>query len=79
MADSDSHEGECISLDNTFKAAKKAVVLEKTKARTKLLKGGILSVLNEKNEIIGWVRTPFYCGFMTDAELSEILPEPVSS
>jgi hypothetical protein len=56
----DSHGGECISLDNTFKAAKKAVVLEKTKARTKLLKGGILSVLNEKNEIIGWVRTLFF-------------------
>lgn len=49
--------GECISLDNTFKAAKKAVVLEKTKERTKLLKGGVLSILNEKNEIIGWVRT----------------------
>lgn len=77
MADS-HNEGECISLDNTFKAAKKAVVLEKTKERTKLLKGGILSVLNEKNEIIGWVRTLFYCEFVTDTELSEILPEPVS-
>ena len=32
MADSLAYEGECISLDNTFKAAKKAVVLEKTKA-----------------------------------------------
>jgi hypothetical protein len=58
----DSHAGEYISLDNTFKAAKKAVVLEKMKARTKLLKGGILSVLNEKNEIIGWVHTLFFCG-----------------
>lgn len=57
-----SHGGECISLDNTFKAAKKAVVLEKTKERTKLLKGGILSILNEKNEIIGWVRTYLMTG-----------------
>ena len=48
-------EGECLSLDNTFKSAAKATVVDKSKGRTKLLKGGVLSVLNEKNEIISWV------------------------
>ena len=47
--------GECLSLDNTFKSAAKATVIDKSKGRTKLLKGGVLNVLNERNEIISWV------------------------
>ena len=45
----------CIALDNTFQSAKKATVVDKEKTRTKLMKGGILNVLNETGEIIGWV------------------------
>ena len=45
-----------MSLDNTFKSAGKAVVVDKDRNRVKLLKGGILSVINEKSEILAWVR-----------------------
>lgn len=45
-----------LSLDNTFKSAGKAVVVDKDKNRVKLLKGGVLSVINEKSEILAWVR-----------------------
>jgi hypothetical protein len=44
-----------LSLDNTFKSAGKAVVIDKDRNRVKLLKGGILSVINEKSEILAWV------------------------
>ncbi|KAJ7606467.1 hypothetical protein DFH06DRAFT_1348008 [Mycena polygramma] len=44
----------CMNLDNTFKAAGKATVVDESKAHTKLMKGGILSILNERNEIISW-------------------------
>jgi hypothetical protein len=47
--------GRCLSLDNTFKVAKKATVVDHQKARTQVMKGGILSVINEKNEILAWV------------------------
>ncbi|KAJ7753100.1 hypothetical protein DFH07DRAFT_744643, partial [Mycena maculata] len=45
----------CMILDNTFKAADKATVVDNFKARVKLMKGGILSVLNELNLIISWL------------------------
>lgn len=45
-----------LSLDNTFKSAGKAVVVDKDRNRVKLLKGGVLSVINEKSEILAWVR-----------------------
>ena len=44
-----------LSLDNTFKSAGKAVVVDKAKNRVRLLKGGVLSVINEKSEILAWV------------------------
>ncbi|KAJ7027842.1 hypothetical protein C8F04DRAFT_1266630 [Mycena alexandri] len=44
----------CINLDQTFKAAAKASVVDDTKARVKLMKGGILSIVNEINLIISW-------------------------
>lgn len=45
----------CAVLDNTFKIAAKATVVSKDGTHTKLLKGGILSVINEASEIISWV------------------------
>lgn len=77
----------CLSLDNTFKSAGKAVVVEKDKSHTKLMKGGILSTLNESNEILSWVCfsiTPMgcqlkknheqrYCQTQSAAEIREIL------
>ncbi|KAJ7607603.1 hypothetical protein DFH06DRAFT_1486459 [Mycena polygramma] len=44
----------CMNLDNTYKAANKATVIDSSNMRTKAMKGGILSVLNEMNEIISW-------------------------
>jgi len=44
--------GLCLSTDNTFKVAGKAMVVDTLKARTKIMKGGILSFINEFNEII---------------------------
>ncbi|KAG0694993.1 hypothetical protein DFH29DRAFT_880333 [Suillus ampliporus] len=45
----------CGSLDNTFKAASKATLTNKDRQKSKELKGRILSVLNEENQIISWV------------------------
>jgi hypothetical protein len=44
-------------MDNTFRSAKKATVVDKENQHAKPLKGGVLSILNEKSEIVGWVRT----------------------
>jgi hypothetical protein len=64
LASHQSLVGICLSVDNTFKAASKATVADSSKTRTKLMKGGILSVLNECNEIIAWVHQ-FYSGNKT--------------
>lgn len=45
----------CGSLDNTFKAANKATLTNKDGQKTREIKGGILTVLNESNKIIAWV------------------------
>lgn len=44
-----------LSLDNTFKISNKITIKDREKIVTKLLKGGVLSVLNEKNDIVAWV------------------------
>ncbi|KAJ6533328.1 hypothetical protein DFH09DRAFT_1406865 [Mycena vulgaris] len=59
----------CLGADNTFKAAAKATVVDASKTRTKLMKGGILSVLNELNEIVAWR----FCQSASPAEMFEIL------
>ncbi|TFY51908.1 hypothetical protein EVG20_g10784 [Dentipellis fragilis] len=46
--------GEVLSLDHTFRSADKVTVVDASKARLKLLKGGLLSVVNESNKIISW-------------------------
>ncbi|KAA1474099.1 hypothetical protein DENSPDRAFT_852057 [Dentipellis sp. KUC8613] len=46
--------GICLSLDNTFRLSGKATVIYEKTTRLKLMKGGILSVINELNEIISW-------------------------
>ena len=45
----------CGLLNSTFKISNKATVMDKDSQQLKYLKGGILSILNEKNEIIAWV------------------------
>ncbi|KAF8240650.1 hypothetical protein L208DRAFT_1231515, partial [Tricholoma matsutake] len=47
--------GMCLSLDNTFKLAVKVTIVNKDRTHTKVMKGGILSMLNEDNEIMSWV------------------------
>ncbi|KAJ6452711.1 hypothetical protein C8R47DRAFT_1256076 [Mycena vitilis] len=59
----------CLSVDNTFKAAGKATVVNTSKARTRPMKGGILSVLNELNEIVAWR----FCQSASPAEMYEVL------
>ncbi|KAJ6484175.1 hypothetical protein C8R45DRAFT_931628 [Mycena sanguinolenta] len=61
--------GVCLSVDNTFKAAGKATVVDTSKTRTKLMKGGILSVLNEFNEIVAWR----FCQLASPVEMFEVL------
>jgi len=51
-----------VSLDNTYKVASKAMVVDKDGTRMKLLKGGILSLINEINEILAWVSRLSYLG-----------------
>lgn len=79
--------GIILSLDNTFKSAGKASIAERNKARMRVMKGGILSVINEKNEIISWVRLSFtkessentkhrrqrFCQTQANAEIEELL------
>ncbi|KAG1776098.1 hypothetical protein EV702DRAFT_1269133 [Suillus placidus] len=59
----------CASLDNTFKAANKATLTNKDGQKMKEIKGGILTVLNEGNEIISWR----FCQTRTNAEIAELL------
>jgi hypothetical protein len=50
------HLAKCLSLDHTYRAAAKATVTDSSGSATKLMKGGMASVLNEKSDIIAWVR-----------------------
>jgi hypothetical protein len=43
-------------LDNTFRVSGKATIIDNQKTRVKLLKGGVLSFLNEEGDIVAWVR-----------------------
>ena len=47
--------GISISMDHTFKVANKAIVVTPEQKRVKVMKGGLLSVLNEESEILVWV------------------------
>lgn len=49
--------GQTVSMDNTNKIEKKAVIVDKEGARVRLLKGGVLSALNEDSLIATWVST----------------------
>lgn len=71
--------GACLSLDNTFKLAAKATVVDHVDgSHSKLMKGGILSVINESSEILAWVRTfKFLFLNMCSCMGTEILPERV--
>lgn len=40
-----------MSMDNTVKVRSKATVIDKDKTHIVLMKGGVLSILNENNEI----------------------------
>ncbi|EGO24993.1 hypothetical protein SERLADRAFT_438585 [Serpula lacrymans var. lacrymans S7.9] len=61
--------GVCISLDNTFKAAGKATVADKQKTRTKFMRGGMLTAINEDNEILFWR----LCQTQANTEMEELL------
>ncbi|KAJ7161440.1 hypothetical protein C8R43DRAFT_947636 [Mycena crocata] len=61
--------GVCLGADNTFKAAAKATIVDASKTRTKLMKGGILSMLNEVNETVTWR----FCQSASPAEMFEVL------
>ena len=45
-----------LSIDNTFKIAKKATVRHNDKSYTRVLKGRVASFLNDKSKIVAWVR-----------------------
>jgi hypothetical protein len=51
----DTLQGKCISLDNTFHTAGKASVVDKQKTRSKIMKGGLLTAINEISETLSWV------------------------
>jgi hypothetical protein len=50
----------CGSMDSTFRASGKAVLTDANRQKSKELKGGILSVINEENEIVSWVSPAQY-------------------
>ncbi|KAI6009042.1 Septin-domain-containing protein [Pisolithus marmoratus] len=59
----------CGSLDSTFKVSSKASLTDKDCQHSKHLKGGILSVLNEDNQIVSWR----FCQSKSNAEIMEVL------
>ncbi|KAJ7029100.1 hypothetical protein C8F04DRAFT_1188031 [Mycena alexandri] len=68
----------CLGADNTFKVAGKATVVDVSKTRTKLMKGGIASIINNSNEIISWhlIYQPQYqrfCQSASPVEMGEML------
>ncbi|KAJ3477525.1 hypothetical protein NLI96_g10403 [Meripilus lineatus] len=63
-------DGECLSMDACFKAPKRgAVVVDSKGARHRVGKGGILSVINERSEIVAWR----VCQTKKGAEMTELL------
>ncbi|KAJ7182935.1 hypothetical protein C8R43DRAFT_968527 [Mycena crocata] len=58
-----------MGLDNTFKVASKATIVENDKSHKNLMKGGVLSVLNELNDIISWR----FCQSESPSEIFEVL------
>ncbi|KAF8959245.1 hypothetical protein BDZ97DRAFT_1667389 [Flammula alnicola] len=67
-----------ISLDNTFKSAGKATIIDKDGYRQNPLKGGILSAINEEGEGLSWVGQVNYsmyrfCVSPSPAETRELL------
>ncbi|GBE83061.1 hypothetical protein SCP_0501070 [Sparassis crispa] len=59
----------CISMDHTFRVAGKASVVDGKRNHLKMMKGGVLSVINENNEIISWC----FCQTQTAGEMEELL------
>ncbi|KAG0697389.1 hypothetical protein DFH29DRAFT_878740 [Suillus ampliporus] len=60
--------GISVSFDNTFRAVGKALVTSRDKQKIKVLKGGIISLMNENGEIIGW-----FCHGQSNTEITELL------
>ena len=54
-ASSNKQTGRTLSLDHTFKVANKATIVTPEKDRVKVMKGGLLNVINEESEVIAWV------------------------
>lgn len=52
-----------MSLDHTYAITKKATVASQGSAREKLL-AAMLSVINERNDIMAWVRHRHLLGYM---------------
>ncbi|KAG0700040.1 hypothetical protein DFH29DRAFT_876907 [Suillus ampliporus] len=63
--------GISVSFDNTFRAAGKASVTNQDKQKVKVLKGGIISLMNENGEIIGWDQR--FCHGQSNVEITELL------
>ncbi|KAG1753243.1 hypothetical protein EDB19DRAFT_1892663 [Suillus lakei] len=60
-----------VSFNNTFRVAGKASVTNRDKQKVKVLKGGIISLMNENGEIIGWDQC--FCHGQSNAEITELL------
>ena len=73
-------------MDNTNKVGHETMIMEKNRVHMKIMKGGVLSVINERSEIIAWVCTlidhgslPYlmmpqcFCQSASLAEATEIL------
>ena len=74
--------------DNTYKVAFKGTIVEKNKSRSRAFKGGLITVINERNHVISWVSLPSrlrmagrrelvrhqrFCHTQANAELEELL------
>lgn len=49
------NQGVSLSMDHTFKAANKAIVVTPDNKHVRVMKGGLLTIINEQSEIIAWV------------------------
>ncbi|KAJ3835476.1 hypothetical protein F5878DRAFT_509789, partial [Lentinula raphanica] len=58
-----------LSLDATFRAAKKATISDSNKQRTSVVTGGVLSIINELSETLAWR----FCHTQSPEEIAELL------
>jgi hypothetical protein len=65
-----------LSIDNTFRVAAKVTIVDKQKGRVKLMKGGLVSTLNEGGQTVSWACTDSFSVHSLSVEELWLAPMP---